>query len=108
MAVAFTAEEKERSIELGRKLFDKEAKRYGLNLKQLTEPETMARVLTEYGMGKVDELYAALGYGKLAPKTVLAKFVPQAELKEAPPEGGIASNEISCRRPVAAPLLIGV
>jgi guanosine-3',5'-bis(diphosphate) 3'-pyrophosphohydrolase len=85
------AEEKERSIELGRKLFDKEAKRYGLNVKQLTEPETIARVLTDYGMGKADELYAALGYGKLSPKTVLAKFVPQTELKEAPPEGGIAS-----------------
>jgi guanosine-3',5'-bis(diphosphate) 3'-pyrophosphohydrolase len=85
------AEEKERSIELGRKLFDKEAKRYGLNIKQLTEPETMARVLSEYGMGKADELYAALGYGKVSPKTVLAKFVPQTELKEAPPEGGIAS-----------------
>src|SRR4026209_2038545 len=33
------AEEKERSLELGRKLFEKEARRYGLNLKQLTEPE---------------------------------------------------------------------
>src|SRR6266542_4311247 len=85
------SEEKERSLELGRKLFDKEARRYGLNLKNLTEPQTMQRVLTEYGMGKVDELYAALGYGKLSPKTVLAKFVPQEELKEAPPEGGIAS-----------------
>src|SRR6266545_3707471 len=85
------AEEKERSLELGRKLFDKEARRYGLNLKTLTEPETMARVLSEYGMGKADELFAALGYGKLSPKTVLAKFVPQTELKEAPPEGGIAS-----------------
>src|SRR5512132_2730701 len=85
------SEEKERSLELGRKLFDKEAKRYGLNMKNLTQPETMNRVLSEYGMGKVDELYAALGYGKLSPKTVLAKFVPQEQLKEAPPEGGIAS-----------------
>jgi len=85
------SEEKERSLELGRKLFDKEARRYGLNLKNLTEPATMARVLSEYGMGKADELFAALGYGKLSPKTVLAKFVPQTELKEAPPEGGIAS-----------------
>src|SRR5215210_581446 len=42
------SEEKERSLELGRKLFDKEAKRYGLNLKNLTEPETMGRVLAEY------------------------------------------------------------
>ena len=85
------SEEKERSLELGRKLFDKEAKRYGLNLKQLTEPETMSRVLTEYGMGKPDELYVALGYGKLSPKTVLAKFAPQTELKESPPETGLAS-----------------
>ncbi len=84
------AEEKERSLELGRKLFDKEAKRFGLSLKTLTEPETMARVLGEYGMGKVDELYAALGYGKLSAKTVLGRFVPQEELKEAP-ESGLAS-----------------
>jgi GTP diphosphokinase / guanosine-3',5'-bis(diphosphate) 3'-diphosphatase len=85
------SEEKERSIELGRKLFDKEAKRFGLNLKSLADPETMGRVLSEHGMGKADELYAALGYGKLSPKTVLGKFFPQQELKEAPPEGGIAS-----------------
>jgi GTP pyrophosphokinase len=85
------AEEKERSLELGRKLFDKEAKRYGLNLKQLTDPENMSRVLTEYGMGKADELYIAIGYGKLSPKNVLGKLVPQEELKEAPPEGSIAS-----------------
>jgi GTP pyrophosphokinase len=85
------SEEKERSLELGRKLFDKEAKRFGLNVKTLTEPDTMARVLSEYGFGKADELYAALGYGKLSPRTVLAKFFPQQELKEAPPEGGIAS-----------------
>ncbi len=85
------SEEKERSIELGRKLFDKEAKRFGLNLKSLADPETMGRVLSEHGMGKADELYAALGYGKLSPKAVLGKFFPQQELKEAPPEGGIAS-----------------
>ena len=85
------SEEKERSLELGRKLFDKEAKRFGLNVKTLTEPDAMARVLTEYGFGKADELYAALGYGKLSPKNVLTKFFPQQELKEAPPEGGIAS-----------------
>jgi GTP pyrophosphokinase len=85
------SEEKERSVELGRKLFDKEARRYGLNLKNLTEPETMTRVLSEYGMGKAEELYAALGYGKLSPKNVLAKFVPQEQLKEPAPEGGIAS-----------------
>src|SRR3954452_24368415 len=84
-------EERTRAIDLGRKVFEKELRRYDVPQKGLLEGEAFARVLTEYGMGKPDELYVALGYGKLSPKTVLAKFVPQAELKEAPPEGGIAS-----------------
>jgi GTP diphosphokinase / guanosine-3',5'-bis(diphosphate) 3'-diphosphatase len=84
------AEEKERSLELGRKLFDKEARRFGLSVKALTEPASMAKVLGEYGMGKPEELYAAIGYGKLSARHVLARFVPPEQLKEAP-ETGIAS-----------------
>ena len=84
------AEEKERSLDLGRKLFDKEARRFGLSMKTLLEPATMARVLTEYGLGKADELYAAIGYGKFSAKNVLTRFVPPEQLKETP-ETGIAS-----------------
>jgi len=85
------SEEKVRSTELGRKLFEKEARRFGLNLKSLMEGEAFARLVSEYGMQKADELFAAIGYGKLPPKTVLGRLVPQEQLKEAPPEGGIAS-----------------
>jgi GTP pyrophosphokinase len=85
------AEEKERSLELGRKLFEKEARRFGLSMKSLVEPSAMGRVAAEYGMSKAEELFAAIGYGKLAAKNVLAKFVPQEQLKEAPAESGLAS-----------------
>jgi GTP diphosphokinase / guanosine-3',5'-bis(diphosphate) 3'-diphosphatase len=84
------AEEKSRSLDLGRKVFEKEARRYGLNLKSLTEGPVFAAVLTEYGYGKAEELFTALGYGKLAVKSVLAKLAPASELKEAP-ESGLAS-----------------
>src|SRR5687767_799787 len=84
------AEEKERSLELGRKLFDKEARRFGLSMKTLTAPETLSRVLSEHGFGKADELFAAIGYGKLSARNVLARFVPQEQLKETP-ETGLAS-----------------
>ena len=84
------AEEKERSLDLGKKVFEKEARRYGLNLKSLTEGPAFAAVLTEYGYGKAEELFTALGYGKLAVKSVLAKLVPNEQLKEAP-ESGLAS-----------------
>ena len=50
----------------------------------------MAKVLGEYGMRKADELFAAIGYGKLSAKNVLARLVPAEELKETP-ETGIAS-----------------
>ena len=85
------SEEKVRSTELGRKLFEKEARRFGLNMKSLMESESFAKVVGEYGMQKPDELFAAVGYGKLPVKTLLGRLVPQEQLKEAPPETGIAS-----------------
>jgi guanosine-3',5'-bis(diphosphate) 3'-pyrophosphohydrolase len=81
------AEEKARSLELGKKVFEKEARRYGLNLKSLTEGPLFNALLTEYGYGKAEEVFTALGYGKLAVKSVLAKLVPNEELKEAQESG---------------------
>jgi GTP pyrophosphokinase len=84
------AEEKVRSYELGRKLYEKEARRYGLAMKAVGEGDAFNRVATEYGMQKPEELYAAIGYGKLAARAVLAKVVPQDQLKETS-ETGLAS-----------------
>jgi GTP pyrophosphokinase len=85
------AEEKARSIDLGRKLFEKEARRFDVNFKSLTEPEALARMAADQGLQKPDDLFAAIGYGKLAPRSVLAKLVPQEQLKERPPDTPITS-----------------
>ena len=84
-------EEKVRSLELGRKLFEKEARRFGLNLKALADGDGFSRVAGEYGMQKPEEVFAAIGYGKLAARAVLAKLVPQDQLKEPAAETGLAS-----------------
>ena len=84
-------EEKIRSLELGRKLFEKEARRFGLNLKSLGDGDGFSRVAGEYGMQKPEEVFAAIGYGKLAARAVLAKLVPQDQLKEPAAETGLAS-----------------
>ncbi len=83
-------EEKERSIELGRKLFDKDAKRFGLNPKTLVESAEFAKVADEFGSGRADEVMAQIGYGRLATRTILARLVPEAQLQEKPPEGRVA------------------
>jgi GTP diphosphokinase / guanosine-3',5'-bis(diphosphate) 3'-diphosphatase len=85
------AEEKIRSLELGRKLFDKEARRYGLNVKSLTEGERFAALLSEAGFQKPDELFTAIAYGKMSAKAALGRLVPQEQLKEPTPESAISS-----------------
>ena len=84
-------EERTRSIELGRRLFEKEARRFDLNPKTLLESEELAKFASEYGAKSAEELLAHIGYGKLAARTVLQKAVPPAQLKERPPDSAVVS-----------------
>jgi len=95
------AEEKARSLDLGKKVFEKEARRYGLNIKSLTDGPTFTAALSDYGYTKAEELFVALGYGKLAVKSVLAKLVPQEQLKEA--DAGPMAQVASVVRRVLGP-----
>src|SRR5256885_3300282 len=85
------AEEKARAVELGRKLFEKEARRYDINPKTVVDGEEFAKALADFAVQKADDLFAAIGYGKVQPKQVLVKLVPADTLREKPPEGAVAS-----------------
>src|SRR3989441_791341 len=85
------SEEKARAIELGRKVFEKDARRFDLNPKTLLEGDPLAKALADFGAQKLDDLFAAIGYGKIAPKQVLVKLVPPDDLHEKPPEGPVAA-----------------
>src|ERR1019366_8006615 len=76
------SEEKTRAIELGRKLFEKDARRYDLNARTLVEGEAFAKVLADFGVTKADDLFASIGYGKLAPKQLLTWLAPGGALRE--------------------------
>ena len=84
-------EERTRSIELGRRLFEKEARRFDLNPKTVLESEELAQFAIEYGAQKPEELLAHIGYGKLSPRTVLQKAVPGGQLKEKPADSAVVS-----------------
>ncbi|HSL22133.1 MAG TPA: bifunctional (p)ppGpp synthetase/guanosine-3',5'-bis(diphosphate) 3'-pyrophosphohydrolase [Vicinamibacterales bacterium] len=84
-------EEKARAIEVGRKLFEKEAKRFDLNPKELLAPEAISKAALDYGVTKPDELLAAIGYGKLDSRAVLTRIVPQGGLKEKAPASALTS-----------------
>jgi GTP pyrophosphokinase len=80
------SEEIERAVELGRKLFEKEARRFDLNPTKLLEGDALAAVAAEFGAQKTDDLLAQLGYGKVSARQLLDKLVPTEQLKEKPPE----------------------
>ena len=84
------AEEKARSLELGRRLFDKEARRFNVD-KGLVNDEALLKIAAEYGTQRVDDLLAAIGYGRVMARTVLARLVGQDALREKAPDGAIAS-----------------
>jgi GTP diphosphokinase / guanosine-3',5'-bis(diphosphate) 3'-diphosphatase len=84
-------EERVRSIELGRRLFEKEARRFDLNPKTILESEALATFASEYGAQKPEELLAHIGYGKLSARTVLQKAVPGGQLKEKAPDSAVVS-----------------
>jgi GTP pyrophosphokinase len=70
------------SIEVGRKMFEKEAARLRLKTKQLLEDPQLERFLSDNGYPKTEDMFAAIGYGKLTARTVLVRFVPEADLAE--------------------------
>src|SRR5256714_1731158 len=65
------------SIEIGRKLFEKEAARFQLSAKKLLGDANgdMKRIAGEYGYGRADDLIAAMGNGKIIPRNVIAKYL---------------------------------
>jgi GTP diphosphokinase / guanosine-3',5'-bis(diphosphate) 3'-diphosphatase len=88
--------QRERAIEIGRKLIEKEARKYRIPLKELKEEE-LQRIASDYGLGRPDDLMAGIGYGKYSARQVLAKLTPAAgqsladseEVKE--PESAVSS-----------------
>jgi len=82
-------EEKRQAVELGRRLLERELKKYKRTIKKLDADGSLARELPTWGFSKPEDLFAAIGYGKLAPRTALERFVsaeelarPEAEKKE--------------------------
>jgi GTP pyrophosphokinase len=68
--------ERANAIELGRKLFEKEADRFRLNAKKILSNGDLDRVASDYGVARADDLLAAVGYGKVLPRNVIAKLLP--------------------------------
>jgi GTP pyrophosphokinase len=91
--------ERAKAIEIGQKYLEKEARRLGVHLGRITKSGFDA-VAAEYGYSKMEDLHAALGYGKFSARQVLQKLAPETaeHAEEAPkpapaiPPHGVAAD----------------
>jgi GTP pyrophosphokinase len=81
-------EQREKSLQMGRDLFEKELRKYGFSLNRALASPGMAEAVAELGFQKVDDLLAGLGYGKVSLGQVIARIVPQEKLHGEPAKAG--------------------
>jgi len=78
------ANERERSVALGRELSEKHFRKYKVSLKEFDEESQLKPALSKLGLSELDDYFAAVGYGKLTPQSMLSILVPENELQEKP------------------------
>ena len=83
------AEEKERSLQLGRDLCDKEFRKHKLSFKKLLKSESFQAVLDRFNLKTIEDLIEAVGYGKITPLQIVREWVPQTN--ESPYESKLVS-----------------
>ena len=69
--------QRERAIEIGRKLLEREARKYKVSLNKFVDSD-YARVAAEYGVATPTDLLATIGFGKYSARQVLNKLSPGA------------------------------
>ncbi|MGA8160361.1 MAG: bifunctional (p)ppGpp synthetase/guanosine-3',5'-bis(diphosphate) 3'-pyrophosphohydrolase [Acidobacteriaceae bacterium] len=96
--------QRERAIEIGRKLLEREARKYKIGLSQFAEAD-YARVAADYSVATPNDLMAAIGFGKYSSRQVLNRLAPgllhQQEAETAPAPATTPGSE-AVRRAAAA------
>ncbi len=67
--------QRERAIEIGKKLIEKQARKYRLAMKDFDE-QKLESIAREYGVNSGPDLMAGIGYGKFSARQILGKLAP--------------------------------
>ncbi len=69
-------EEQKRSLEIGRRLLEREFRRQGLPPAQMLKSDRLLEVARDSGFETTDEMVAAVGFGRLASSDVINRLTP--------------------------------
>jgi GTP diphosphokinase / guanosine-3',5'-bis(diphosphate) 3'-diphosphatase len=77
------AEERTQALEMGRDSVERELKRWRMELAQTEKDGAIKSVAEELSFKTEDDLYVAIGFGRVSPKVVITKVVPVEERDKA-------------------------
>jgi guanosine-3',5'-bis(diphosphate) 3'-pyrophosphohydrolase len=88
--------QRERAIEIGRKLLEREARKYKLGLDRFKTAD-FDRIAGEYGLGTEQDLLAGIGFGKYSTRQVLNKLEPGSTMQAdaSSEQSGTVGNTLS-------------
>src|SRR5215471_3047201 len=66
--------ERQEATEMGKRLMEKESRAFGRALKKIPEAD-LEKVASDHGLSRVDDLYAAIGFGKYSARQIVSKVL---------------------------------
>jgi GTP pyrophosphokinase len=78
-------QERDEATEMGRKLLENDARHFGRSLKKIPEADLL-KVASDYGISKIEDLYAAVGFGKYSARQILSRVLGEPAKTEASEE----------------------
>jgi GTP diphosphokinase / guanosine-3',5'-bis(diphosphate) 3'-diphosphatase len=76
-------QEREEATEMGKRLLENEARHFGRGLKKIPEAD-MLKVASDHGLSKIEDLYAAVGFGKYSARQILARVLGEPAKPDEP------------------------
>jgi GTP pyrophosphokinase len=70
-------EQRERSIDLGKSLIEKELGKHDLSLSKMLKSGEIQTIARDFSFDTIDDLFASIGYGLNTPLQVLGKVIPE-------------------------------
>jgi GTP pyrophosphokinase len=75
------AEERKRSIEIGKDLLEKELRKNQMNVSQQMKAESLLKTAQEFSFQRVEDLLAGIGFGKISVLQVIHRMRPKEEVE---------------------------
>jgi GTP diphosphokinase / guanosine-3',5'-bis(diphosphate) 3'-diphosphatase len=71
-------QERQEATDMGIRLLEKEARQFGRSLKKIPEADLL-KFASDSGLSKLDDLYAAVGFGKYSARQILTRVLGEPE-----------------------------